>query len=48
MYAVSRGYHNDATTFELKESLQRTVKALASILDTGHLQKTHTIVTREI
>jgi len=48
MYAVSRGYHNDATTFEVKESLQRTVKASASILDTGHLGKTQTIVTGEI
>jgi hypothetical protein len=26
-YSVSRGYQNDATTFEMKESLHRTVKA---------------------
>jgi hypothetical protein len=48
MYSVSRGYQNDATTFEFKESLRSTVKASASILDTGHLRKTHTIVTGEI
>jgi len=36
-YSVSRGYQNDATTFELKQSLRRTVKASASILDTRHL-----------
>jgi hypothetical protein len=27
MYSASRGYQNDTTTSELKESLQRTVKA---------------------
>jgi hypothetical protein len=48
MYSVSRGYQNDTTTFELKQSLQRTVKASASILDTRYLRKMQTIVAGEI